>query len=79
MAKLPLRDIMKGLPPSNKLQAERMFDACHGKRIFVTDLGHMGLVPEDARLGNSVFILESVDAPMVFRNGIGIEGESPRE
>jgi len=73
--KVPLRDIMKGMPPSYLRQAEVLFRSCDGRRFIATDLGHIGLAPEDATVGDYVFVLEGASVPFVFRKGGDVERE----
>lgn len=73
--KMPLRDIMKGMAPSDSRQAKILFQSCDGRRFIVTDLGHIGLAPEDAKVGDSVFVLEGASVPFVFRDRRGAEKE----
>ena len=41
------------------------------RRLFVTESGHMGLTPGDAREGDIVFILSGGDVPFIMRNKAG--------
>lgn len=66
--KLALRDIMTGMVPSYRRQAEAILEACDGRRLFVTDTEHIGLAPEDAEVGDYVFILDGASVPFVFRD-----------
>jgi hypothetical protein len=65
--KSSLRDVLKSLFGSFKLQAKVLFEACDGRRFFVTDTGHIGLAPDFARVGDSVHVLKGASVPFIFR------------
>ncbi|OAP65386.1 hypothetical protein AYL99_01358 [Fonsecaea erecta] len=46
-----------------------------GRLLFVTETGHLGLGPEDARLGDQVVVLPGADVPFVLRSVGGGAGE----
>jgi len=70
-AKVPLKDILKGMALSYEIQAEVIFYACHGKRFFVTDSGHIGLAPATSQVGDLVVALEGGPVPFVLRSHEG--------
>ncbi|KAK8045490.1 hypothetical protein PG993_005514 [Apiospora rasikravindrae] len=63
-----LMDIFQSTQPSFQRQAERIFHACHRQRLFVTDVGYLGLAPEAVRVGDHVMVIKGLDAPFVVRS-----------
>ncbi|KAK3387360.1 heterokaryon incompatibility protein-domain-containing protein [Podospora didyma] len=45
----------------------RILQIGHGRRIFIADTGHCGLLPEHAQVGDLLCILFGCDAPVVLR------------
>lgn len=60
-------DYPKKLPPSYCIQAQKIFDACDGRRFFITDTGHIGLAPEAATTGDLTFKVDGCGTPFVMR------------
>ncbi|KAL6802589.1 heterokaryon incompatibility domain-containing protein [Trichoderma sp. SZMC 28013] len=60
-------DYPKKLPPSYCIQAQKILNACDGRRFFITDTGHIGLAPEAATTGDLTFKVNGCDAPFVMR------------
>ncbi|KAK0709961.1 hypothetical protein B0T26DRAFT_679303 [Lasiosphaeria miniovina] len=78
--KIPLADIFKDALSSYRLQAETILGVCDGKRFFVTDAGHIGLGPADARVGDAVWVLGHVRMPYICRVvGDGVAGLDSKE
>ncbi|KAI1869195.1 uncharacterized protein JN550_005825 [Neoarthrinium moseri] len=68
-AKMPMRDIFQGAP-SYVRQAHNIFEACDGRRFFITDTGYIGLAPDNAAVGDSAFVLESCSVPFILRDSV---------
>lgn len=66
--KTQLRDIFDHLPISYKRQSQHLFQACDGRRFFITNNGDIGLAPDVAAVGDSVFVLEGCSVPFVLRS-----------
>lgn len=77
-SKIPIREWMKGLPPSFRRQLERLLHSCRGRRFLVLDTGYIGLAPLEAESGDHVFIIPGVSVPFVLREengGLRLVGE----
>ncbi|KAH9237580.1 hypothetical protein K456DRAFT_49843 [Colletotrichum gloeosporioides 23] len=64
-----LSTIFHGLPLSYESQSEILFYTCHGRRLFITNRGKLGLATESARVGDQVMELLGVKTPFLFRPG----------
>ncbi|KAF2036438.1 hypothetical protein EK21DRAFT_105755 [Setomelanomma holmii] len=40
---------------------------CHGRHVFLTDTGHVGLGPSEAQIGDQVYYCIGAHSPLVFR------------
>ncbi|KAK4060871.1 uncharacterized protein Triagg1_10563 [Trichoderma aggressivum f. europaeum] len=69
-------DYPKKLPPSYCIQAQGIFNACDGRRFFITDTGHIGLAPATATTGDLTFKVNGCDAPFVMRPWTDAEAET---
>lgn len=63
-----LRDIFRIFGPRIDLAWKEIFKACDGRRFFITNTGHLGLAPDTAVLGDSIFILRGCSVPFILRN-----------
>lgn len=70
-SRIPIRQWLKGLIPSDKHQAEKILQACRGRRCLVTETGYMGLAHLEAESGDFVFIIPGVSVPFVLREENG--------
>ena len=70
-SRIPIRQWMKSLPPSYKLQLEKLLRSCRGRRFLVLDTGYIGLGPLEAEIGDLVFIIPEVSVPFVLREETG--------
>lgn len=52
---------------SDTRQLNMLFDACDGRRFFITDSGHIGLAPEAATIGDLTFEVQGLCVPYVMR------------
>jgi hypothetical protein len=70
-SQIPVREWMKGLPPSYKRQVEMILEACRRRRFLIIDAEYMGLAPLEAESGDFVFIIPGVSVPFVMREENG--------
>jgi hypothetical protein len=49
-----------------------MFDACDGRRLFLTDTGYVGLVSRHCQVGDCVYMIEAVSKYYILRPSNGI-------
>ncbi|KAF6824599.1 heterokaryon incompatibility protein [Colletotrichum musicola] len=64
----PMKELFYGMPPSYEAQAEAIFHNCHGRRIFITDRGQLGLAPHSTSVGDQVMSMAGADMPFVMRS-----------
>lgn len=65
--KRPLKDIFKGLASSYQRQSEIMFSLCHGRRLFVTNSGELGLAPKESEIGDKIMKIAGIEDPFVVK------------
>ncbi|KAI0144748.1 hypothetical protein BJ166DRAFT_583014 [Pestalotiopsis sp. NC0098] len=65
--KVRLVDLYARLEASADEQLENLFNACDGRRFFITDTGHIGLAPETATIGDLTFEVQGCRVPYVMR------------
>jgi hypothetical protein len=70
-SKIPIRKWLRSLSPSDRRQAEKILQACRGRRFLVTETGYMGLAHLEAENGDFVFIIPGVSVPFVMREENG--------
>lgn len=63
-----LRDMFKSTVPSYRKQSNWIFEACDGRRLFVTNNGYIGLAPDTATAGDLVVVLEDCSVPFILRD-----------
>ncbi|KAM0484265.1 hypothetical protein ACHAPX_001685 [Trichoderma viride] len=64
---IPFRLAAKDQPPSYRLYVQAILRHCHSRRFFITDTGYMGIGPEDAKIGDEIYICVDAAVPFVFR------------
>lgn len=63
----PLKDLFKFLVPSHQMQSENMFYLCHGRRLFVTNAGELGLAPKASEIGDKIMKISGIQKPFVVK------------
>ncbi|KAI3322501.1 HET-domain-containing protein [Xylariaceae sp. AK1471] len=74
-----LRDIFRASGPSYQRQSEWIFEACDGRRLFVTNNGYIGLAPDTATVGDLVFVLKGCSVPFILRALIPVVSDVIRD
>jgi hypothetical protein len=64
--------------PTERLVQQNLGGPRSGRRVCITRLGYIGLVPPGARLGDEVCLLRGAQVPYVMRKRAGEEGMGPR-
>ncbi|KAK1853836.1 heterokaryon incompatibility protein [Colletotrichum chrysophilum] len=62
-----IRNLCEYTSPSFRFEAEAIFGRCHGRRLFITDTGLLGLAPKSTQVGDQVLGLAGYDVPFVVR------------
>lgn len=75
---LPFRDIpfhqaAKSQPPSYRAYVQFVLQNCHSRRFFITDKGYIGIAPEEAEVGDQVYMCVGAAIPFALRK---VQGES---
>jgi hypothetical protein len=70
---IPFWDAGKVMPPSARTVLKNILERCHGRRIFVTDTGRVGLGPAALQLGDAVYTCVGAEVQFAFRS-CGIDG-----
>lgn len=75
---LPFRDIpfhqaAKGQPSSYRAYVQFVLQNCHSRRFFITDKGYIGIAPEEAEVGDQVYMCVGAAIPFALRK---VQGES---
>lgn len=65
---IPFRLAAKDQPPSYRLYVQAILRHCHSRRFFITDAGYMGIGPDDAKIGDEIYICVDAAVPFVFRD-----------
>lgn len=70
---LPFTDIpfhlaARDQAPSFRVYVQAILKYCHSRRFFITDTGYMGIGPEDAKIGDEIYICVGAAVPFIFRD-----------
>ncbi|KAI0014170.1 heterokaryon incompatibility protein-domain-containing protein [Xylariaceae sp. FL0662B] len=75
---VPLNYVMNHMPPDDNWQVDIILNSCDGRRFFVDKSGLLGLAPEEARVGDSVYALEGMRCPFILREVENVESKGDR-